>query len=114
MSIRLIDKKCVAYESGAPQLSPAEIKEFRKELTRDWEIFDSNRMRYEFTFPDFKAAMHFVDKVARLAESEGHHPDIHIRYSRVMIELSTHTIGGLSENDFILAAKIENLPSVQS
>ncbi|HOS43747.1 MAG TPA: 4a-hydroxytetrahydrobiopterin dehydratase, partial [Armatimonadota bacterium] len=61
------------------------------------------------TFADFRAAMAFVNRVADLAEEQGHHPDLHISYRTVRIELSTHTIGGLSKNDFILAAKIDRL-----
>ena len=70
---------------------------------------DSKTIRKEFKFKDFVRAMAFVDQVADVAESEGHHPDIRIHYNRVVIELTTHAIGGLSENDFIVAAKIERL-----
>ena len=65
------------------------------------------RIFKEYKFKDFIGAMNFVDKVAELAEEEGHHPDIHINYNKVLLELWTHAIGGLSENDFILAAKID-------
>ena len=71
-----------------------------------WEVLDNLRIKKEFKFKDFKEAMVFVNKVAEIAEAEQHHPDISIFYNKVSIELSTHAIGGLSENDFILAAKI--------
>src|SRR5258706_10141263 len=84
-----------------------------KELAVDvpgWTLDPAEpRLRREYTFPDFVSAMKFVDKVAKIAEKEGHHPDIHIHYDRVKLELWTHSIGGLSENDFIVAAKINTL-----
>lgn len=75
----------------------------------DWEVIDSKALKRKFKFPDFKSAIEFVNKVADLAEEESHHPDITINYNKVTLELSTHAIEGLSENDFILAAKIERL-----
>ncbi len=72
---------------------------------------DSKKIFREFTFKDFAEALRFVNTVATIAESEGHHPDIFIWYNRVKIELWTHAIGGLSENDFIVAAKINAIPT---
>ena len=77
------------------------------ELKLPWEVVDNKKIRHEFKFKDFKEAMAFINKVAEIAESEGHHPDIHIFYNKVTIELWTHFIGGLHENDFIVASKIE-------
>lgn len=74
----------------------------------DWILDDtSTKISKEFKFSDFIGAINFVNLVADIAEEEGHHPDIHIFYNKVRLELSTHAIGGLSENDFILAAKID-------
>lgn len=73
-----------------------------------WELVDSTLVR-RFKFKDFKAAMDFVNRVADLAEEEGHHPDIHISWNRVRLESTTHSIKGLSENDFIMAARINIL-----
>jgi len=73
---------------------------------RDWQLKDG-RIEKQFKFRDFVDSMRFVNKVADLAESEGHHPDIHILWNRVTLTLTTHAIKGLSENDFILAAKID-------
>lgn len=72
---------------------------------------DGTKISREFEFENFKGAMRFVNAVADIAESEGHHPDIYVFWNRVKFELSTHAIGGLSENDFILAAKIAKLPT---
>lgn len=74
-----------------------------------WDVFENEKIKKEFVFADFKEAIEFINKVADIAEEEGHHPDIHIFYNKVMIELWTHEIGGLSENDFILASKIEKI-----
>lgn len=85
------------------------IQEYLTQLKTDWEVEASRKIKKQFRFKDFKEAIAFVNKVADVAEQESHHPDISIHYNRVTIELSTHSIGGLSENDFILAAQIENL-----
>ena len=111
MSIHLSEKKCVACEGGMPPLTPKEIASYQKELKAPWEVHENKRVSREFKFKDFKEAMKFVNKIADIAEEEGHHPDIHVFYNKVMIELWTHAIEGLSENDFIMAAKIEKLTS---
>ena len=79
------------------------------ELSTPWEVAEGKKIFRRFSFKNFKEAMAFVNKVADIAESEGHHPDIFVSYNKVKITLFTHAIGGLSENDFILAAKIEKL-----
>lgn len=116
----LIQKECVPCEGGVPPLGPEEIKNYSSQLKTEWEVLDGNppapeatarqgKIKKLFKFKNFKEAMVFVNKIADLAESEGHHPDIEIHYNKVEIILWTHSIGGLSENDFILAAKIEKL-----
>lgn len=106
----LTQKKCVPCEGGAPPIQSDALKEYLAQVPPGWEAIENGKkIRKEFKFRDFKEAIDFVVKVAKLAEEEGHHPDIFIFYSRVIIELWTHAIGGLSENDFILAAKIEKL-----
>ena len=73
----------------------------------EWDMAkDGKKISREFKFRDFLGSMGFIDKVADIAEIEGHHPDIHIYYDKVVLDLTTHSIGGLSENDFIVAAKI--------
>jgi 4a-hydroxytetrahydrobiopterin dehydratase len=104
--MNLISKKCVACEGGVPPLAGGALDTYLKEVT-GWTVVDGKKIRKEFTFPDFKTALSFVNTVGDIAESEGHHPDIQLSWGRVVVELWTHAIGGLSENDFILAAKID-------
>lgn len=108
---QLTQKKCVPCEGGVPKFSPEEAEEQIKHL-EGWEItHDHERIQKSWVVTDFLAAMRFFEKVAEVAESEGHHPDLHlVQYRNVTVELWTHAIGGLSENDFICAAKIDELP----
>ena len=105
----LTQKKCVPCEGGTPPLRNEEIEKYLSQLKTKWDVVEGRKIKKQFIFEDFKKAIEFVNKVANIAEREQHHPDIHIFYSKVTIELWTHAIGGLSENDFIIAAKIENL-----
>lgn len=106
----LKEKKCIPCENkNMPPLTPEEIAPFMLEV-KDWILSDDKKsIKKTWQFKDFLKSMSFVDQVADVAEGEGHHPDIHISYNKVTLELSTHSIGGLSENDFILAAKIDAL-----
>ena len=103
----LTEKKCVPCEGGVPAIEGAEIENYTCQLKSKWDVMDEKMLRRVFTFPDFKSAMDFVNQVAVIAEDEGHHPDLHVSWGKVVIELYTHAIGGLSENDFIVAAKID-------
>lgn len=100
-------KTCIPCTEGAKSLTPSEIQTYLSELGSSWECLDNKKIQKKFSFPDFLVAMKFVNRVADIAEEEGHHPDIHIFYNKVTIELWTHAIGGLSENDFIVAVKID-------
>lgn len=107
---RLENKKCVPCEGGVPPLTPQEAEELSKQLSDEWSVIDeAHLLARQFMFKDFKETMKFVNEVARLAEEEGHHPDMTVSYDSVTIELMTHAVGGLSENDFILAAKIDKI-----
>jgi 4a-hydroxytetrahydrobiopterin dehydratase len=107
----LASKKCVACEGGVAPVSTEQAESLLTALP-GWHLTHvGKRLRKEWTMRDFMAAMNFFQQVAQLAEEEGHHPDLHLeKYRQVWIEIWTHAIGGLSENDFILAAKIEQLP----
>ncbi len=106
----LAKKHCVPCEGGAQPLPDNLIQALLKQ-TPGWKLAEGPALRQELRMKDFMAAVRFVNDIAKLAESEDHHPDIHLTgYRNLRIELSTHAIGGLSENDFILAAKIDELP----
>ena len=109
MSSNLSDKKCIACEGGVPPLTSLEITEFQEQLSIPWKVEGVKKITREFKFKDFKQAMDFVNRIAEIAEAESHHPDLRISYNKVAVELWTHAIGGLSENDFIMAAKIEKI-----
>ncbi len=107
----LVAKKCKPCEGG---VEPCPLPEAKDQLTKlaGWYLtHEGQRIRKDWTVKNFMAGMKFFNEVAEVAESDGHHPDLHIAgYRNVSIELWTHAIGGLSENDFILAAKIDQIP----
>ncbi len=105
--MKLKDKKCLPCEGGVGKLSRERAQELLKEVP-GWE-FKQDQIFRQLTFKNFVEAMKFVNKMAALAEQEGHHPDFTVHYNKVDILIWTHAIGGLSENDFILAAKINVL-----
>ncbi len=105
----LADRQCVPCEKGADPLKGEEIEKRAKELDPDWQVVDEHHLEREFKFDDFRQALDFVDEVGELAEEQGHHPDIYLSYGKVKIQLWTHKINGLHENDFIMAAKIDAL-----
>lgn len=104
----LTEKKCRACEVGGVPLATEEIEKLRGEAPQ-WEVHDNRRLVRRFTFKNFADALAFVNRVGALAESEGHHPDIKFGWGYADITLTTHAVGGLSENDFILAAKVNFL-----
>jgi 4a-hydroxytetrahydrobiopterin dehydratase len=109
MNPKLTEKKCTACEVGGVSLTEPDIVTLMHELGGGWEAREGKMIVKTFSFSDFKQTMAFVNKVADLAEEEGHHPDMRVSWGRAVIELSTHAVKGLSENDFILAAKIDKL-----
>ncbi len=108
---QLVAKKCLPCEGGVDPCSLEEAQSQLQELA-GWHVtHDGQRIRKEWVVKNFTAGMDFFNRVAEVAEDDGHHPDLHIEgYRNVAIDLWTHAIGGLSENDFILAAKIDRLP----
>jgi 4a-hydroxytetrahydrobiopterin dehydratase len=108
---QLVAKKCLPCEGGVAPCSPAEAEAQLHKL-QGWQlVHEGQRIRKDWVVKNFMAGMDFFNRVAAVAETEGHHPDLHLAgYRNVWIEIWTHAIGGLSENDFILAAKIDSLP----
>jgi 4a-hydroxytetrahydrobiopterin dehydratase len=104
----LTAKRCVPCEGGMPKLEPVRILELLREIP-SWKAKD-DKLCKSFEFKDFVTAMQFLNRVAELAEKEGHHPDFCVHgYNKVDFAIFTHAVGGLSDNDFILAAKIDQL-----
>jgi 4a-hydroxytetrahydrobiopterin dehydratase len=103
----LAEEKSQKIGTGTPPLSRKEAQGLARQVS-SWKLVDS-RLEEDFSFKDFDETMKFVNQVARVAQQEDHHPDIEISYNKVHLTLSTHSIGGLSRNDFIVAAKIERL-----
>jgi 4a-hydroxytetrahydrobiopterin dehydratase len=104
-------KHCVACESGIPPLTGQQLNDYLQAVPA-WALTeDGKRIRRQWRVRDFMTALEFFGRVGQITESEDHHPDLHLTgYRNVTIEISTHAIGGLSENDFILAARIDQLP----
>lgn len=110
-SAELRQKKCLPCEGGVPRLTESETASYLQTVSGWTVVQNGERIRKEWIVRNFMAGMRFFEEVAKVAEAEGHHPDLHlVGYRSVAIEIWTHAIGGLSENDFILAAKIDELP----
>ncbi|MFA9288367.1 MAG: 4a-hydroxytetrahydrobiopterin dehydratase [Weeksellaceae bacterium] len=106
----ITSKHCVPCTSGTPVLTLDELTEYKKTLDPGWENSGNTLLWREFGFKNFQEALDFTNKVGALAESEGHHPNIYLHnWNKVKIELTTHKIKGLSENDVILATKIDQI-----
>jgi len=105
--MELARKRCVPCEGGTPKLTSNEVQVLLKEVS-GWEAQDE-KLKKRFKFKNFVEAMTFVNRMAEVAEAEGHHPDFSVHYNQVDVTNWTHAIGGLSENDFILAAKIDEI-----
>ena len=104
----LASKTCVPCRGGVPPLKGEELKALANQVT-GWVVTDEHHIEKTFTFPDFLKALAFTNKVGELAEQQGHHPDIFLAWGKVGIKTWTHKIDGLTESDFILAAKIDKL-----
>lgn len=117
-NVPLRDRRCVPCEGGDPPLDETAVKTLGAQLT-GWTVGAAaddkgkphKQLTKSFKFGDFLGSMAFVDRMAALAEEEGHHPDFAVHYSQVDVTLWTHAVGGLSENDFILASKIDAILS---
>ncbi len=101
-------RKCVPCSKGAKPLNDAQINEYLA-IIKEWELIEGKRIQKKKRFKDFVQLMQYVNQMAKLAESEGHHPDFSASYNKLTITLWTHAAGGLTENDFILAAKLNQL-----
>ncbi len=104
----LASKTCVPCRGGVPPIKGEELRSFRSQLP-GWEAVNEHHIVKKFKFPNFRKALEFVNRVGEVAEDQGHHPDIYLAWGKVEIKTWTHAIDGLTENDFIMAAKIDRL-----
>ena len=103
----LRERTCVPCRGGVPALEPDRIAALLPQLAPEWRVDGGHHLSREIEFPDFVAALAFVVRLGAIAEAEGHHPDVHLRWGQVRLEIWTHAIDGLTESDFILAAKAD-------
>lgn len=108
-SCDLSKKNCIPCRGGVTPLKGPALAELKRQLDKNWKIVTEHHLKREFTFKDFKEALAFTNKLGEIAEQEGHHPDILLSYGKVEVQLWTHKIDGLSESDFILAAKYDKI-----
>lgn len=104
----LADKTCIPCRGGIPPLTEEEIRPLHKQVP-EWKVINNHHLSREFRFVDFAAALKFVNQVGGVAEEQGHHPDIHLSWGKAGIEVWTHKINGLTESDFIFAAKVDKI-----
>ncbi|MFN2453196.1 MAG: 4a-hydroxytetrahydrobiopterin dehydratase [Pyrinomonadaceae bacterium] len=109
----LKERNCVPCRGGVPPLKGVEIKEFAGQL-KSWDVIEEHHLRKIYAFENFRDALEFVNRVGALAEEQGHHPDICFGWGRAEVTIWTHKIDGLTESDFILAAKIDDLKHNES
>lgn len=104
----LARERCVEIRAGTPPLTTEEARVLAGGIAGEWQI-DGGEIRREFTFKTFNAAFGLATRIALLAEAQGHHPELVVAWGRLVVRLSTHSVGGLSRNDFIMAARIDRL-----
>ncbi len=107
----LSEQSCVPCRGGVPPLTETEIAPLARQVP-SWTVVRGHHLERTFTFPDFASALAFTNRIGAVAEAEGHHPDIHLAWGRVAVTIWTHAIDGLTESDFVLAAKIDLLAGV--
>ena len=103
----LAKKTCIPCKGGVPPLKGIKLDDLLKKLNNDWEIIKEHHLEKEYSFKNFKEALDFTVKVGELAENQGHHPDIFLAWGKVKLTIWTHKIDGLTESDFIFAAKAD-------
>jgi 4a-hydroxytetrahydrobiopterin dehydratase len=104
----LAEKHCVPCRGGVPPLRAEEIEALQT-LVTGWQVVDGHHLLKSYAFPDFRRALEFVNKAGAIAEEEGHHPDLFLSWGKVEVRIWTHKIDGLTESDFILAAKLDQI-----
>lgn len=103
----LAKKSCVPCQGGVPPLPEATIRELLTQLGNDWEVVEGHHLKRDYSFKNFRDALAFTNRVGELAEAEHHHPDIYLAWGKVTVTIWTHKINGLTESDFVFAAKAQ-------
>ena len=106
---RLADRSCVPCRGGVPPVSGAQLASLRGQVSPDWVVVNGHHLAREFTVSNFRKALDLANRIGEIAEQQRHHPDLLVSWGRLTVTLYTHAIDGLHENDFILAAKIDEL-----
>jgi 4a-hydroxytetrahydrobiopterin dehydratase len=114
MTTTLLNKQCSACNRETPILKGPMLKQLIQELAPGWKVVTEHHLERDFPFADFRTALDFVNRVGDVAETENHHPNIFLTWGKVGLKIWTHAIDGLSENDFILAAKVDQLNAVKA
>ena len=109
MTNELSKKQCIPCKGGVPPLKGENLENIHKQLNGNWMIVDEHHLEKEYIFSNFRQALAFTNQVGELAEAEGHHPDIYLTWGKVKLMVWTHKIDGLTESDFIFAAKVDVL-----
>lgn len=109
MTTDLSDKQCAPCQGGTPPLKGSALGPLLEQLTTGWQIVNEHHLEKDFSFRNFREALSFVNQIGQLAEQQGHHPDIYLAWGKVKLTIWTHKIDGLTESDFIFAAKIDKL-----
>jgi 4a-hydroxytetrahydrobiopterin dehydratase len=107
----LAERQCVPCKGGVPPLKGQELARLARELDGGWQVVEERQLEKEYRFRDFREALGFTNKIGELAEAQGHHPDIYLAWGKVKLAIWTHKINGLTESDFVLAAKADKLMS---
>jgi 4a-hydroxytetrahydrobiopterin dehydratase len=105
----LAEKECIPCKGGVPPLGESEITDLLGRLGGGWCVVDGHHLEKEYRFRDFRTALDFTNRVGELAEAQGHHPDIHLSWGKVRLTIWTHKINGLTESDFVFAAKADTV-----
>ncbi len=108
-ALSLVKDRCIPCQGRIEPLKEQKIKELFEQLPEGWQVIDEHHLEKEYKFKNFRGALEFVNKVGQLAEAQGHHPDIYLSWGKVKLTVWTHKINGLHKNDFILAAKADEL-----
>lgn len=109
MSIPLAQQQCIPCRGGVPPLEGEALDALAEELGAGWRVVDGHHLEKEYRFPNFVTALDFVNRVGEMAEEQNHHPDLFLTWGRVVVRIWTHKIDGLTESDFVFAAKAETL-----